>query len=330
MISTVKTVLLTLTLLLLFIGSSFAQPIIIKFSHVVGQNTPKGKAGEYFKRLVEQRSNGRIRVEVYANGTLFDDWDVQEALKTNVIQMAAPSYSKLSGVNPQLQLFGLPFLFKDAEHLHSVVDGKIGTELLKSASKNGLVALAFWDNGFKQLTANRKLTNPHDAAGLRFRIEGSNVLTAQYEALGATSLTIPFPMLYTALEKKEIDGQENTLSNIYNQELYRVQSDLTLSNHGYLGYLVLTNNSFWSQLPEDLKVIVQGAIKDATEYIREMAIKLNDDALLKLRSTGIVKVQVLTSAEREIWRTKLRGLYPDFYNEIGADLIHKVQEAQTK
>ena len=330
MISALKTVLLTLLLLLLVVGSGLAEPIIIKFSHVVGQNTPKGKASEYLKRLIEQRSNDRIKVEIYADGALFDDWAVQEALTKNVVQMAAPSFSKLSGVNPQLQLFGLPFLFEDIEHLHRVVDGDIGTELLKSSSRNGLFALAFWDNGFKQLTANQKLINPQDAAGLRFRIEGSKVLQAQYAALDATSRTIPFPMLYTALAKNEVDGQENTLSNIYNEELYRVQSDLTISNHGYLGYLVLTNDSFWSQLPEDLKVIVRGALKDATEYIREMAVKLNNDALQEIRATDAMKIHVLTSTEKEIWRTKLKGIYTDLHNQISEDLIHKVQEARTK
>ncbi len=326
----VKTFITLLVMLLLVSSPALAEPITIKLSHVVGQDTPKGKASEYFKRLVEQRSNNRIRVEIYANGSLFNDWDVQEALESNAIQMAAPSYSKLSGINPKLQLFDLPFLFQNVGHLHSVIDGEIGTTLLKGASRNGLVALSFWDNGFKQLTANRRLADPQDATGLRFRIQGSDILKAQFDALGAVSQTIPFPLLHTALEENKIDGQENTLSNIYNKKLYQVQSNLTISNHGYLGYLVLTNKHFWSQLPKDLKVIIRGALKDATEYTREMAIKNNEDALLKIRSIGTMDIHVLTSVEREIWRNKLKAIYPRFANEIGEDLVRKAQEAQMR
>lgn len=319
----IKIFILLLTLLAVGTLPAFSAPVTIRFSHVVGKDTPKGKASEYFKRLVEQRSNNRIRVDIYPDGTLFDDTKVLDALKYNAVQMAAPSLSKLSGIAPQLQLFDLPFLFHDTEHLHRVIDGEIGAELLADASREGLVALAFWDNGFKQLTANRGLIAPQDAAGLKMRIEGSAVQKAQFETLGATTLTIPFPRLYEALRNGEVDGQENTLSNVYNRRLYEVQSDLTLSNHGYLEYLVVVSERFWKGLPEDLKVIIRGAIKDAGEYTRDMAVQLNRDALYKLRNTNAIRIHKLSAPQQQAWQEKLRRIYPRFYDQIGANLVQR-------
>ena len=301
-----------------------AEPIIIKFAHVVRPDTPKGTASEYFKRLVEQRSEGRVRVELYPNGELGNEQQLLAALKSNRIQMAAPSLSKIAGVNRQLQLFDLPFLFRDLDHLHRVIDGKIGQTLLAGASRKGLVALAFWDNGFKQLTANRPLIVPQDAAGLRMRIEGSEVQKAQFVALNATTKVIPFPRLYDALRDRKVDGQENTLSNIDSQKLDLVQSDLTISNHGYLEYLVLSNEQFWQQTPEELRVIIKGAIKDAAEYNREMAQKVNEQALQHLISMGRIRIHRLSPPQRSAWQQQLNSVYRLFSPQIGKELVEQI------
>ncbi len=316
-----------LSLQLLATPPAAASQVRIRFSHVVAPESPKGKAAEYFKRLVEERSSHRIQVEIFPQGILFDDSEVLEALRNNEVQLAAPSLSKLSGFDVQLQLFDLPFLFRDDDHLHQVIDGQVGQRLLAEASHDGLVALSFWDNGFKQLTANRSLSAPGAAAGLTMRIEGSAVQKAQFEELGAKTRKIPFPHLYASLRDGIADGQENTLSNIYNQRLYEVQSSLTISNHGYLEYLVLSNTKFWNELPEDLRVIIRGAIKDAAAYTREMASKLNEQALQKLADSTPIRIHRLSPEEKNLWQKRLQVLYPRFAAEIGPELIQKAQDA---
>ncbi len=325
-----KIFILLLPLTLLAASLSLADPVTIKFSHADSRLSPKGKASEYLKRLVEQRSNNRIRVEIYPNGSLFDDRDALEALKFNAIQMTAPSLTRLSVSNPQLLLFDLPFLFQNVEQLHAVIDGTIGRRMLEASSRNGLIALSFWDKGFKQFTANRRLFLPRDAVGLTFRSGESSVVREQFRTLDAIPQTVPLPQLYSSLEKGETDGQENTLGDIYNRGLYQVQSNLTISNHGYLGYMVLTNDNFWGQLPKDLKVIIQGAIKDAAEYTREMATQLNNDALKKIRATGRIKIHRLTPEERKTWENRLDKIYPAFYEKIGEKLVRKARMKQIR
>lgn len=239
-----RNILLLLTALLLAATPATATELRIRFSHVVRPETPKGKASQYFKRLVEQRSGNRVLIEIFPEGRLANDHEVLQELRANRIQMAAPSLSKLTSFDPQLQLFDLPFLFQNDAHLRRVVDGEVGRSLLAGASREGLVALGFWDNGFKQLTANRPLLRPEDVTGLRMRIEGSNVQKTQFAQLGAATRTLPFPELHEALANGTVDGQENSLSNIYSQRLYEVQTDLTISNHAYSEYLVLTSKSF--------------------------------------------------------------------------------------
>ncbi len=323
-----KIVTLALTLSLFAVSATLAEPVSIKFSQIENRNTPRGKASEYFKRLVEQRSNKRIKVEFYAANGLLDESKELDELKSNWIQMSAPSWTRLTDINPQLLLFDLPFLFADTEHLHRVLDGTIGKEILAKTSREGLVALAFWDNGSKQLTANRPLILPQDAAGLKFGLTGSEVDREQFRILGASGQVTPLEQRYETLKKGEIDGQESTLSDVYNQELYRVQSNLTLSNHGYLGYLVMTNSHFWDQLPKDLKVIILGAIRDAGEYSRELAVQLHNDTLEKIRSTRTIRVRQLTATEKELWKNRLQHIYPAFYGKVGRKLITDIAKEE--
>lgn len=315
-----KTIINLLAITLLTVGPTMAGPVTIRFSHMVSQETPKGKASNYFKRLVEQRSNNRILVKIYPDGSLFDDHDALTELRHNVIQMAAPDLSGLFDIAPQLQLFDLPFMFNDLDQLHRVIDGEVGARMLEDVSHNGLVALSFWDNGFKQLTANRRLARPQDISGLKFHTMSPGIFKEQLRKLGAKPQNVKFSKRYTALKEGAVDGQESTLVDFYRQKYYQVQSDLTISNHGYLGFMVLTNNIFWSQLPKDLKVIIQGAIQDATEYTREMAVQINNDALKKIRATGATRIHVLTAAEKELWRSKFKGLSSDHYHKIDTKL----------
>ncbi len=313
----------------LIASMSLAADYVIKFSHVVSPDTPKGKAADYFAKRVEELSHGKIKVQVYPNAQLGGDKAVLRKMKFNAVQMAAPSFSKFTGLVPQLGLFDLPFLFKDENHLHKVLDGKVGQKLRDMVTKKGYVALAYWDNGFKEMTdSKRPLIKPEDCKGLKFRVMSSKVLIEQFKALGAIPVVLPFSEVYSALQQGVVDGQENTISNIYTKKFYEVQRYMTLTNHGYLGYLVVMSKKFWNRLPNDMKKVVLQAMKEATAKERVWAKELNNDQLNKIKEyakkTGKLEIDTLTPQQRELWVKKLRSIYPKFYNTIGKNLIEEV------
>jgi C4-dicarboxylate-binding protein DctP len=319
----IRFVVVALAVLMMGAAPALAKPIVIKFCHVVAVDTPKGQAAEYFKKLVEERSDGKMKVEVYPNSSLFDDKDVMEPLMTNAIQMAAPAFSKFTKFAPQLQLFDLPFLFNDPDHLHKVTTGAVGKKVLSVVGRKGLVGLAFWDNGFKELSANKPLLMPSDADGLKFRIMSSKVLEAQMKAVGGNPQVLPFSEVYSALQQRVVDACENPLSNFFTQKFYEVQKDLTMSNHGYLGYLVVTNKIFWKKLTDDQKALITKAMDEATVYGNNLAQKMADDYLAKIKATGKTKIFTLTADQRNAWKTKMLAIYPNFYKVIGKDLIEE-------
>ncbi|WP_421717222.1 TRAP transporter substrate-binding protein [Arcobacter arenosus] len=301
---------------------------VLKFSHVVSPNTPKGKAADYFEKRLEELTEGRIDVQVYPSSQLYKDNAVLKALKLDSVQMAAPSFSKFGKIVPQLALFDLPFLFKDMYHLHRVQDGVVGQKLKDMVSSKGYVALSFWDNHFKQLSSSTKpLIKPEDAEGQKFRIMSSKVLEAQFHAVGANPQMMPFSEVYSGLQQGVIDGQENTNSNIYTKKFHEVQKYLTITNHGYLGYLVVMSEKFWASLPKQLQEKVIIAINEATQKEREYAEELNTQQfnLIKeyAQKTGKLEIIQLTKEQKDAWRKAVSKIYPDFYdeNKIGEDLI---------
>ncbi|XPV69583.1 MAG: DctP family TRAP transporter solute-binding subunit [Halarcobacter sp.] len=307
------------------------EPYILKFSHVVNQNTPKGKAANFFEQRLEQLSKGMIDVQVYPSSQLYTDNAVLKALKLDSVQMAAPSFSKFGKIVPQLALFDLPFLFKDIHHLHRVQDGKVGQELKQMVTAKGYLALNFWDNGFKQLSSSKKaLILPQDAKGQKFRIMSSKVLEAQFHVIGANPQMMPFSEVYSGLQQGVIDGQENTNSNIYTKKFHEVQKYLTISNHGYLGYLVVMSETFWNKLPQNLKDAVIQAMNEATLKEREYAEELNDAQfdLIKeySKNTGKLDIIELTENQKNTWRQAVSKIYPEFYDadKIGEELIKGV------
>ena len=318
--------------LALLASLGFAADYVIKFSHVVSPNTPKGKAADYFAKRVEELSHGKIKVKVYPNAQLGKDKVILKKLKFNTVQMAAPTFSKFTGLVPQLGLFDLPFLLKNEQHLHKVLDGEVGEKLKDMVTKKGYVALAYWDNGFKQLTDNKRpLIKPEDCKGLKFRVMSSKVLIEQFKALGAIPVVLPFSEVYSALQQGVVDGQENTISNIYTKKFYEVQRYMTITNHGYLGYLVVMSKKFWNRLPNDMKKVILQAMKEATEKERVWAKELNNDQLNKIKEyaqkTGKLEIDYLTPQQRLLWEKKLRSIYPKFYDTIGKDLIQAAIKA---
>ncbi len=315
--------------------SAVAADYVLKFSHVVSENTPKGKAALFFEKRLEELSKGKIDVQIYPNSQLYKDKAVLKAIKLDSVQMACPSFSKFGKFVPQLALFDLPFLFKDIDHLHKVQDSEVGQKLKDMVTAKGYVALDFWDNAFKQFTSSKHaLIKPEDAKGQKFRIMSSKVLEAQFKAVGANPQMMPFSEVYSALQQGVIDGQENTNSNIYTKKFYEVSKYMTVSNHGYLGYLVVMSKKFWNSLPDDLKAAVKQAMKEATAEERKLAVELDKSQFAKIKeyadTTKKLEITVLTPEQRAEWKKVMSTIYPEFYdpNVIGKDLIDAAQNVK--
>jgi C4-dicarboxylate-binding protein DctP len=317
---------LFLVLVLSSFGIAAAEPIIIKFSHVVANDTPKGKAAEKFKQLAAQYTNGRVKVEIYPNSQLYKDREETEALQRGAVQMLAPSVSKFGplGVR-EFELFDLPYLIPDAASVDRVTDGEIGKRLFAKLEPKGLKGLAYWDNGFKQFSANRPLRKPEDFRGLKMRIQSSKVLEEMMRELGALPQVMAFSEVYSALQQKVVDGTENPLSNLYTQKMYEVQSNLTISNHGCLVYAVITNRKFWEGLPADVRGQLEKAMTEATRFERDIAKQENENALAAVRASGKTQVHVLSEAEQKTLKQALLPVQAKFEAVVGRDNLEAIR-----
>src|SRR5580765_8856484 len=285
-----------LTVLLAALAATLAQaqqPIVIKFSHVVAEQTPKGKGALKFKELAEQMTKGRVKVEVYPNSSLFKDGEEMEALQLGSVQMLAPSLAKFGplGVR-EFEVFDLPYVFDNFEELHKVTEGPVGAALFKKLESKGIIGLAYWDNGLKVMSANKPLRMPEDMRGLKMRIQSSKVLGDEMKALGAIPQVMAFSEVYQAMQTGVVDGSENTPSNMLTQKHHEVQKFVAVTDHGYIGYAVIANKKFWDGLPPDIRTTLEGAMRDATRFTNDIAQKENDDALEAVRKSG--KTEILT------------------------------------
>jgi len=305
---------------------SVAEPLVIKFSHVVSPDTPKGKAAEKFKQLVEERSKSTIKVEVYPNSELYKDKDEMVALQQGTVQLIAPALGKLSQFGSrQFELFDLPFIFPNKETLYRAVEGELGQRLFSKLDAKGIIGLAFWDNGFKQMSANKPLNRVADFNGIKMRIQYSKVLDVQMQALGASSKAMAFGDVHNAMQQGIVDGSENPLSNIYTKKMHEVQKHITLSNHGYLGYAVITSKTFWDGLKPDQRSLISQAMKEATIYERAIAQQENDESLAKIRAANTTEIHVLTEAEREQWMAALSPVNAVFEGLVGKENINELR-----
>ena len=303
-------------------------PIVIKFSHVVAPDTPKGKGAERFKQLAEERSKGRVKVEVYPNSQLYKDKEELEALQLGSVQMLAPSLAKFGPLGvKEFEVFDLPFMFSDTPAFRAVTDGPVGLGLLAKLEPKGIKGLAYWDNGFDIMTANRPLHHVADLKGLKMRIQSSKVLDANMRALGAIPQVMAFSELYQGLQSGVVDGCENTPSNIYTQKLYEVQKHVTISNHGHIAYAVVVNKKFWEGLPADLRMLLEGAMKDATTYANAIAETENVDAVEKIKASGKSTVYKLSAAETGEWKKAMFVVHKDMEARVGKDTVLMVQKA---
>ncbi len=312
----------------LFAGSAWAdEPIVIRFSHVVAENTPKGQGAVLFQRLVRERMGGRVEVQVYPNSQLFGDGQEMEALALGDVEMIAPSLSKFDRYTPHLQVFDLPFLFDDMAAVDRFQSSPAGRALLTSMQDRGYLGLAFWHNGLKQLSANRALRVPADAAGLRFRIQSSDLLQAQFRALNANPQVMSFAEVYQALQTGAVDGQENTWSNMFSQHFFEVQPFITESNHGLLDYMVVTNTEFWTGLPADVRTQLETILAEVTVEVNRQAAAINDRDRQTIIDSHQSEIIQLTPEQRRQWREAMLPVYDQFRERIGADLIAAAQAA---
>jgi len=312
---------------------AFAADYTIKFSHVVAPNTPKGKAAVLFAKLVAEKTHGKVKVEVFPNSQLYDDNKVLEAMRLSTSKttgiMAAPSLSKFVKFSNTLQAFDLPYLFKDMGDVHKLVDSQLMDRMTEGLGNKGLHALTVWDNGMKvfSIKGDHPLRNtPADFEGKKFRIQSSNIAASMIQHLGGTPQKLPFKEVYTALGQGVVDGQENTWSNIYTKKFYEVQDYISVSNHSYLGYLVVVSDEFWKGLPADIREQIRSALKEATEANRRFAAEADGADRKKVKDAGYAKVVELSAAERLAWRKATDPVWSEFRDEIGGELVDDINK----
>jgi C4-dicarboxylate-binding protein DctP len=306
-----------------------ADPILIKFSHITADSTPKGQGALMFKRLVEERLPDQVEVQVYANSSLYGDGKEMEALLLNEVQLLAPAPSKLEQYTKQLQLFDLMFLFDDVAAAQRFQQSDKGKAMLKSMEDKGITGLAYWLNGMRQFTANKPLREPADARGLKFRVQPSDLQAAQYTALRAVPRKMAFAEIYQGLQTGVVNAQDNPWSNIYSQKYYEVQQYMTESNHGIGNYLLITNTRFWNGLPAPVRTELEQIIDEVTAEVNRQAEALNEKAKQNVIDTGKSEILVLTDEQRNAWRDAVRPAWKKFEAEIGPDLI-KAAEASNR
>ena len=313
---------------LAFAAPASADPIVIKFSHVVAEHTPKGQAALKFKEEAEKLLPGKVKVEVYPNSQLYGDGKEMEALALGDVQFIAPSLSKFDKFTKKLQVFDLPFLFDNIEAVDRFQQGPDGQKLLHAMESKGYLGLAYWHNGMKELSAKKPLLVPADAKGLKFRVQASDVLAAQFQQLGANPQKLAFSEVYQALQLGTVDGQENTWSNCYSQKYQEVQSDFTATDHGVIDYMVVTNAGWWKKLPKDIQAGLKKAMDAATKVNNDVAGKLNSDARKKIEASQ-AKVHELTAAQRQEWKKAMEPVWAKFEGGIGKDLIEAAKKSNT-
>ncbi len=309
-------------------GGDKQEKIVVKFTHVVAESTPKGQAALKFAEVLEEKSGGLFEVQVYPSSQLYGDKEEQEQLLANNVQFIAPSVTKLVTLNPAFQLVDMPFLFKDRAQAYRFFDGEAGQDLLHSLEPHGILGLAWWANGFKHFTnSKRPLKAPEDFKGLKFRTQSGGVLDEQFKALGAGSQTLAFSEVYQALQNGTVDGQENTFNNIDTQKYVEVQKYLTISNHGRLDYVVLTNTTFWNSLTEEQQQMIREAMAEATEYERQLADELDQESFENIKNSGKVEIYELTDEDRAKFIEALQPLYDKYGPEIGQKYIDAARNA---
>jgi C4-dicarboxylate-binding protein DctP len=304
------------------------EPIVIKFSHVVAPDAPKGKAALFFKELAEKYTAGRVKVEVYPNSSLYKDKEELEALQLGSVQLLAPSIAKFSPLGvKEFDVFDLPFLLSDEARARQMMASPMMADLNKKLEAKGVSPLAYWDNGAHDYTANKALISPEDFRGMKMRIQGGKVQDAVARELGAIPQIIAFGELYQALQTGVVDGEDNVPTNILTQRFYEVQKHLTISHHSRLTYAFVTNKTFWNSLPDDVRAQLDRAVKETSVFFNETAAKDNSDAIEKIKASGKTEIHLLTEVEKKAWIAKLMPVHTEMQSRFGKDFIERIYKA---
>ena len=310
---------------LLAVGVSVSAQTVIKFSHVVAADTPKGKASVFFAQKAAELTKGKVKVEVYANSALYKDKEEMEALQIGSVHMLAPSLAKFGPLGvKEFEAFDLPFIFDDTADLHKVTQGPVGAALLAKLEPRGIKGLAYWDNGFKSFSANTPLKSVADYKGKKFRIQSSKVLEEEIRSIGGIAQVMAFSEVYQALQTGVVDGTENPISNFYTQKMHEVQKHLTLTNHGYLGYAVIANKKFWDGLPADVRGQLEQAMKEATVYANKIAQEENDASLAGVKKSGKTTVYEPTKDERLALKKAMAPVHTKMADRVGKDTLQDI------
>ena len=326
-----KALMLAAACLLSFPAAALAQQapaIVIKFSHVVAPNTPKGLAAEKFKELAEKYTGGKVKIEVYPNSQLFKDKEEMDALQLGSVQLLAPSTAKFAPLGAkEFEALDLPWLFKDEKQYATVMKGEVGKWLFKKLESKGILGLAYWDNGFHMVSANRPLLMPADFQGLKIRISGSKVADQYFRLMGSIPQIMAFSEVYQALQTGVVDGCENTPSNYLTQKFHEVQKHITVSNHAHLQYAVIVNSKFWNGLPADIRGNLDKAMNEATDYTNSIAVKENEDALAEIKASGKTELHTLNDQQRQAWKTAMQPTYTWAKGRVGAEVLDILSKA---
>ncbi len=306
-------------------AAALADPIIIKFSHVVANDTPKGKGALKFKELAEKYTDGKVKIEVYPNSSLYKDKEEIEALQLGSVQMLAPSTAKFAPLGvKEFEALDLPWLFKDEATYDKAMKGPVGKWLFQKLEAKGITGLAYWDNGFHMTSANRPLLMPADFQGLKVRISGSKIADRYFRDIGSIPQIMAFSEVYQALQTGVVDACENTASNYLTQKFYEVQKDITVSYHAHLQYAVIVNSKFWGGLPPDIRGQLEKAMAEATDYTNSIAVKENEDALAEIKKTGKTNLHYLTDDQKKAWQVAMRPTYAWAKGRVGQEVLDLV------
>ena len=313
---------------LLALGLSAGAQTIIKFSHVVAADTPKGKASEFFAKRAGELTKGKVKVEVYPNSALYKDGEEMSSLQMGSVQMLAPSLAKFGPLGvKEFEAFDFPFMFDDTAELHKITQGPVGAAMLAKLEPKGIKGLAYWDNGFKSFSANTPLKNVADYKGKKFRIQSSKVLEEQIRSVGGIPQVMAFSEVYQALQTGVVDGTENPISNFWTQKMHEVQKHLTLTNHGYLGYAVIANKKFWDSLPADVRGQLEQAMKEATDYANKIAQEENDLSLAGVKKSGKTTVYEPTKDERFALKKAMAPVHIKMAERVGKETLVEFYKA---
>ncbi len=304
------------------------SPIVIKFSHVVANDTPKGKGSLKFKELAEKYTGGKVKVEVYPNSSLFKDKEEMDALQLGSVHMLAPSTAKFAPLGAkEFEALDLPWLFKDEAQYATVMKGDVGKWLFKKLEAKGILGLQYWDNGFHMVSSNRPLLMPADFQGLKIRISGSKIADQYFRLMGSIPQIMAFSEVYQALQTGVVDGCENTPSNYLTQKFHEVQKHITISNHAHLQYAVIVNSKFWSGLPADIRGQVDKAMEEATDYTNSIAVKENEDALAEIEASGKTTFHTLTADQQKAWRAAMAPTSQWAKGRVGTEVLDVLSKA---